>query len=148
MIIKCIMFATFNYEHYDSKSIVFVKLTNVINDTSFNMFIKEWIQLYRAQKKFTFVFDTTDVGFIPLNYSIMMSSFISKLKKEPRQYLQKSIILIKNNFVKYMLDFIFYLQPPVAPVHIVQNKDDINNIINGIVPHNIITIYPSQSFFS
>ena len=94
------MFATFNYEQYDSNSIVYVKFNNFIDDNSFNTFLKEWIQLYRAQKKFTFVFDTTTVGFIPLNYSIMMSSFIGKLKKEPRQYLQKSIIIVNNNWVK------------------------------------------------
>ena len=142
------MFATFNYEQYDSNSIVYVKFNNFIDDNSFNTFLEEWIQLYRAQKKFTFVFDTTAVGFIPLNYSIMMSSFIGKLKKEPRQYLQKSIIIVNNNWVKYMLNFIFYIQPPVAPVHIVQNKDDISNIINGNVPHNIITIYPNEEFLT
>ena len=47
-----------------------------------------------------------------------MSKYIKDLRKSPHQYLQHSIILINDNKIKWMLDFIFYLQRPVAPVYI------------------------------
>ena len=51
-----------------------------------------------------------------------------------------------------MLDFIFMLQPPVAPVYIIDNKDYIDLILNNNVDENIvkkiITILPSKSFLN
>ncbi len=81
-----------------------------------------------------------------------MSLFIKKLKKEKHQYLQKSIIYVNNNIVKRMLDFIFMLQPPVAPVYIIDNKDYIDLILNNNVDDNIIKkiiiILPGKSFLN
>ena len=65
-----------------------------------------------------------------------MSQFIKNLRKKEYQYLQKSIILINSNKVKWMLDFIFLIQPPVAPVYIYNINDgtigNIDLIINDI----------------
>lgn len=147
------MFATYNYSLYDTKSIVHVKLNKKIeNNNDFNTFLNKWRELYEKKKNFIFIFDTSNVGFIPIKYSIQMSLFIKKLKKEKYQYLQKSIIYVNNNIVKRMLDFIFILQPPVAPVYIIDNKDYIDLILNNNVDENIvkkiITILPSKSFLN
>lgn len=147
------MFATYNYSLYDTKSIVHVKLNkNIENNNDFNTFLNKWRELYEKKKNFIFIFDTSNVGFIPIKYSIQMSLFIKKLKKEKYQYLQKSIIYVNNNIVKRMLDFIFMLQPPVAPVYIIDNKDYIDLILNNNVDENIvkkiITILPSKSFLN
>ena len=147
------MFATYNYSLYDTKSIVHVKLNkNIENNNDFNTFLNEWRELYEKKKNFIFIFDTSNVGFIPIKYSIQMSLFIKKLKKEKLQYLQKSIIYVNNNTVKRMLDFIFMLQPPVAPVYIIDNKDYIELILNNNIDNNIkkkiITILPSKSFLN
>ena len=105
------------------------------NDTEFENFLNEWTKLYDEQNGFTFVFDTKNVRNPPLKYSIKMSQFIKNLRRREYQYLQKSIILINSNKVKWMLDFIFLIQPPVAPVYIyninngiIDNIDLINNI--------------------
>jgi hypothetical protein len=74
------------------------------------------------------VFDTINVGLINPKYSIMMSLFIKELKKRDIQYLTKSEIYVYNKFTKYLLDLIFNLQKPVAPVHI--HYDDEIIIIN------------------
>ena len=83
-----------------------------------------------------------------LKYSIKMSLFIRNLKRERYQYLQKSIIYVNNNIVKSMLDFIFMIQPPVAPVYIIDNKDNIDKILNNIIDDNIITVLPRKSFLN
>ena len=129
------MWATFDYTKYETDAIVKVEFSNEINDVSFDAFLKEWIQLYQAKRDFSFIFDTTRVGFVPLKYSIRMSSFIRKLKKCPYQYLQKSIFIVNNKFVEHMLDFIFMIQPPVAPIHIVQSINQIG----------VITIPPREN---
>ena len=79
-----------------------------------------------------------------------MSLFIKKLKKRDYHYLQKSIIFVKSNTVKRMLDIIFMLQPPVAPVYIISNQDNIPYILEDNIDNireNIITILPSKSLF-
>ena len=54
-----------------------------------------------------------------------MSVFISKLRKMPIQYLNKSLIIINHTYISYMIDFMFSLQPPVAPVSITQESIEI-----------------------
>tara|TARA_Y100000768_G_scaffold378740_1_gene353527 strand:+ start:2551 stop:3003 length:453 start_codon:yes stop_codon:yes gene_type:complete len=146
------MFAEFDYSFYETNSIVKVKLNKKIkNKEDFYNFLSNWINLYEKKRDFIFIFDTYDVGYIPIKYSIQMSLFIKQLKKKPFQYLQKSIILVNSNIVKHMLDFIFFLQPPVAPVYIINNEDYIDVIINDNIIDNdndndIIVIKPSRSF--
>ena len=132
------MFADFNYSLYNSHSIIKVMFYNEINEMYFNKFIEEWQRLYKLKKNFIFIFNTKNVGLMPLSYSIQMSQFISKLKKEPKQYLQKSIIIVNSNIVKYMLNFIFTFQSPVAPVYIVELNHHTNNNITKILNNNVI----------
>ena len=145
------MFAEYDYSLYETKSIVKIKLNKKIEDNKdYNDFLNKWLDLYERQKNFIFIFDTSDVGFIPIKYSIQMSLFIKKLKKRDYHYLQKSIIFVKNNIVKRMLDIIFMLQPPVAPVYIISNQDHIQYILDdniNDIKKNIITIMPSKSLF-
>ena len=142
------MFATFDYTLYESDSIVKVKFANnVTNDEDFNAFVQEWKNIYALQRDFIFVFDTKQVGFIHIKYSIQMTKFIKKLKKEPHQYLQKSIILVQNNIVKRMLDFIFAIQPPVAPVYLTSNPDHIDILLSNQIPPKTIVIEPGNSMF-
>jgi len=145
------MFAEYDYSLYETKSIVNIKINKKIeNNKDFDAFLNKWLELYERKKDFIFIFDTSDVGYMPIKYSIHMSLFIKKLKRREYHYLQKSIIFVKSNIVKRMLDFIFMLQPPVAPVYIINNLDHIpyileNNIDN--IKKEIITIMPSKSLF-
>lgn len=143
------MFAEFNYDLYEKDSIVKIKMNNSIqDDNDFNSFLESWLQLYNLKKDFTFIFDTSNVGFIPIKYSFKMSAFIKNLKRREYQYLQKSIILVNSNIVKRMLDFIFYIQPPVAPVYIINDKNQIKSILENNIPENTITILPGKSFLN
>ena len=143
------MFAEYDYSLYETKSIVKVKINRKIENTKdFDDFLNKWLELYERKKDFIFIFDTSDVGYMPIKYSIQMSLFIKKLKNRDYQYLQKSIIFVKSNIVKRMLDFIFMLQPPVAPVYIISNQDHIPYILEDNIDNirnNIITIMPSKS---
>ena len=62
-----------------------------------------------------------------------------KLKKKKKNYnnvfLSKSIIICKNNFLKYLLKCIFSLQKPLAPVYIIDNENYITKLCNSIVKH-------------
>jgi hypothetical protein len=122
------MFANFNLSLFPIVIIEFD--SSEINDKNFQLFLDNWEKLYLTKKDFTLVFDTTNMSIPNLKYCFKMSMFIKKIRKFNPQYLKKSIINVKNNTITNMLEFIFYLQPPVAPVYITQNE--INNIIENI----------------
>ena len=120
------MFAKFDYSLYEKYSVIKVMLYNNINDEYFNSFINEWQNIYKYKKNFILIFNTINVSIISIKYCIKMSKFISKLKEEKVQFLQKSIIIINNNIVKYMLNIIFTIQKPVAPVYLIELDDNTN----------------------
>jgi|TARA_B110000238_G_C16046438_1_gene404130 hypothetical protein len=141
------MFAVYDYTRYESHSIVTVTLNSQVeNDKDFDDFLLQWLNLYIKKRMFTLIFDTSNVGYIPLIYSLRMSAFIGNLKKQKHQFLDKSIILINSNIVKHMLDFIFMIQAPVAPVYITNNIAEIDMIVCD-KPTSATIILPHKSIF-
>ena len=115
------MFAVFDHDEFP---IVKVTLNNNIeNREDFENFLNEWLRLYDNNEYFSFEFDTRNVGFINPKYSVLMSLFIKELKKRDIQYLTSSRIYVYNKFTKYLLDLIFFIQKPVATVHIHYNEE-------------------------
>ena len=111
--------------------IVKVKISGDLDsDNEFQEFLNKWTSYYDNKKDYIFVFDTREVTFPPFKYCIQMAQFIKELRKKEYQYLQESIIIINSNKVKWMLDFIFIIQPPVAPVYIYSSNNDINYSTN------------------
>ncbi len=125
------MFASFNKDNFPIVNVTLHE--GPTNENDYQSFLNEWLNLYDNQKDFTFVFDTTSMVNPSYKYAIKMPMFIKKLKKRDHQYLRKSIILINDNKIKYMLDFIFLIQSPVAPVYIYNINNGILNNINDII---------------
>jgi hypothetical protein len=130
------MFSTYIYDEFPLVKVVFEEGPKTMED--FEEFTNGWLDLYEKREMFTFLFDTTKMKDPAYKYAIKMSQFIRELKKKETQYLDKSVILINNNKIKYLLDAIFAIQKPVAPVYIynINNDDIINeNNINHIINH-------------
>ena len=117
------MFAEYNYDNFP---IVFVSFSESINsETEFDQFLNEWLILYHNRRDFSYIFDTRNMKNISPKYAIKMTLFIKNLRKEPYHYLQKSLILVNDKYIKRLLDFVFTLQSPVAPVYLWQiNSND------------------------
>ena len=122
------MFVDFNYNDFP---IIYVTFGKLETNEEFNMLIDEWLKLYDKKVYFTFIFDTTNLEVYNIKYSFKMSAFIYRLKKQSVQYLQKSIIIVKNNFIQYLLDLIFFIQSPVAPVYIIKDEINVKRILEG-----------------
>ena len=112
------MFVKFNYDNFPKVIVEFGKLET---DDDFNILINEWMKLYKEKKNFEFEFNTEYLEVYNIKYCFKMSAFIYRLKKEPIQYLQKSTIIVKNSFIHRLLDLIFFIQKPVAPVIIIKD---------------------------
>lgn len=125
------MFAEFDESSFPIVKVILHEGPN--NDNEYDLFIQKWLELYDNQIDFTFLFDTTNMINPSFKYAIKMPLFIKTLKKKEYQYLQKSIILINDNKIKYMLDFIFSVQKPVAPVFIYNIEHGIHDNIDDIM---------------
>tara|TARA_B110000261_G_C12808543_1_gene247332 strand:+ start:73 stop:483 length:411 start_codon:yes stop_codon:yes gene_type:complete len=128
------MFAQFDDSLFP---LVQVNLAKTIeSNEDFENFLNQWLKYYEEKKEFTFIFDTANVEFPPIKYCFKMSNFIRKLRKQEKQYLQKSIIIVKSKTVKRLLGLIFFLQAPVAPVDMTEDTKE--NIIANPTNINII----------
>lgn len=139
------MFADFNYQYFPYVIVTFQKHIN--NELDFEQFLSSWLHLYQKQEDFFFIFDTTKMGFINPKYCLMMSVFIKNLRQKPYQYLKKSYIIVKSKLIEGLLDMIFYLQPPVAPVYLTEdNLEKVLNFINNTFQMIEFTrvIYPKK----
>ena len=111
---------------YDSSSfpLVKVKITGIPSNDDFDEFLRQWLQLYEEMNDFSFLFDIRELGNVSLKYCVKMSMFIYKLRKREYQYLKKSVIVLNDNKIQRLLDFIFAIQSPVADVFIYNNNTD------------------------
>lgn len=111
---------------YDRSSfpLVKVKITGIPSNDDFDEFLRQWLQLYEEMEDFSFLFDIRELGNVSLKYCMKMSMFIYKLRKREYQYLQKSVIVLNDNKIQRLLDFIFAIQSPVADVFIYNNNTD------------------------
>ena len=116
------MFATFDKKELP---LIRIKLSNTIRSgEEFEAFTSEWKACDVMRKQYTFMFDTLEVGFVNIKYAFKMAQFIQTLKTDiANVYLEKSIIICKHSYIRYMLSFIFNLQKPVAPVYIVDSRE-------------------------
>lgn len=115
------------FAHYDISQFptVHVKFNKNIDDSGFNDFLNTWTELYKNKREFNFIFDTIDMGYIPIKYCLQMSLFIYKLKQEPRQYLTHSRIIVDNIYIHNLLYIVFTIQRPVSPVKILDRYGEL-----------------------
>ena len=109
----------------ENSPMIEVKFTSEkFTDENYNEFLSKWTELYENGVDFCFMFDTCDIREIPhIKYSLGLCIFIKNLKKRyEHQYLKYSTIKINDNKIKYLLDFIFTIQKPVAPVKIINQR--------------------------
>lgn len=125
------MFTEFNY---DSFPLVYIKLNkNIENDEDLDFFFNSWVNLYKKEKNFTFLFDTLECGLIKIRYAYAVANFIKLLKKNNKvHYLEKSIIIVNSQWIRYLLKSIFFIQKPISKVYIVKSKEDALSIYNSI----------------
>ena len=119
--------ATFDISAFPT---VFVDLGPTLDDEGFQDFIQQWRNLYDERKDFYLIFNTSEVGWVNPKYAWEMANFIEELREQQekldgKEYLQQSFIFYKSWYVKLLLNIIFYLQPPVAPVEILPHDKNI-----------------------
>ncbi len=120
------MFVNYDHSAFPLVKVIFSK--NIENDKELDVFFTEWLQLYQQKKQFTFLLDTSNCGNINIKYCYQIAKQVSVIKKLKIQYLQKTIIVLESKWIKNLMRILFSLIKPIAPVYIVKNKTDAENL--------------------
>lgn len=124
------MFYKYNYDNFP---IVYVNFNNsIINEDNLNLFLEEWDNIYKKNKEFTLIFNTININ-IQMDlmfHSLTIIKFIKKIKTY-KPLLNKSIIIVQNNFIKNILYYIFQIQSPVCITYITKNTN-IDDMLKNI----------------
>jgi hypothetical protein len=139
------MFAKFTESQFP---IIKITLNNKIeNEQDFNNFLNNWLKYYQEKREVIYLFDATNVGYIPIKYCFKMSTFIRELKQLEKQYLQRSFIVANTWIVKSLLRIIFSLQSPVAPVYIIRTQELALLMNQDIIDTKSLSLYNYYAYY-
>ncbi len=91
-------------------------------------FIEIWKKKYDKKEDFSFLIDSTNVSSPNVKDCYKVIKLIREIKKNKIQYLKHSIVTINSYTIKNLLFFMFKIQPPVAPVFLVKNNKEANEL--------------------
>jgi hypothetical protein len=108
---------------------------SLADDNDFQMLLGQWSVLYSLKKPFTLIFDTTQMGSVPVSYCAKMALFIRKMREESKKYLKRTIVLLDSTLVANLLKTVLSIQGPVCPVSIIDcNKhENVQYVIDDIL---------------
>jgi hypothetical protein len=113
------VYITFNHE-------------NIVDDKNLDIFFQTWLDIYKEQKPYIIIFDGTMVNYTKPSFIFKFAKFMKKLRKQEPQYLQYSIIIIDNSLMRGIMNMVFRIQKPVAPVYMCKTADELLDLHNQI----------------
>lgn len=130
------MESAFTLEYYYKGLYAYFTLGPKISDNDIKDFTNILQALVDRKKPFVFFVDTTqvtDFNFLTCGYEIVR--WMKANKPHLRKYLIASSVLMKNELVTKILNWVFERQKPVSPNLITLSKDDAENFIEERIRH-------------
>lgn len=90
-------------------------------EEEFQAFLTDLSRLYQDQKKFSLLFDTTNLGVLPLRYVTGLGQWITKHRPDAQQFLEKSAVRIEHPGVRVFMKALLLVAPPSAPLEIFES---------------------------
>lgn len=101
---------------------------NIVNDINLNKFFETWLAIYDEKKPYIIIFDASKIDYAKPTFIYKFVKFMKKLRKKEPQYLQYSIIIIDNSLMRGIMNMVFRMQPPVAPVYLCKNSSELESL--------------------
>jgi hypothetical protein len=125
----------FELRYYYKGLYAYFTLGPVISDNDMKQFIAILQALVDRKKPFVFFVDTRQVSefnFLTCGYEILR--WMKTNKPLLKQYLLASAVVMKNELVTNILNWVFERQKPVSPNIITLSKDEAENFIEERIP--------------
>ena len=142
------MFYSFKELYFNNQLFLIIKFKNKpIEDYSFKLFLSLWNFYCFQEKPIQFIFDIRKFQQIPsLSYCFSMAHFLYTIKNKQHNLIQ-SIIIYQKDILKYLLDFIFYIQKPIAPVYLYKTDQQLKDIFK-ILPFTKANLLKNMNYIS
>lgn len=141
------------FAKFDESKFPVVKVTftnEQVSDEIFNQFLQDWINIYKKNKKFLYIFDTRNISAskLSIKYCRKLSKFINELKERNITLLQASIIIISNSCVEFLLKTLLSLSSPISHIYTTKlesNADIISIMISNSINNNLEINYENYN---
>lgn len=102
----------------------------------FEDFLDLWKDLYEKKIRFCFLFDTSSLTKASVEYCYRFANFLKSMKKRNVQYLDYSIIIITNRWIRWWFNFLLKIEKPLAKIYVVKNKNEANELIDYLTSNS------------
>ena len=105
--------------------LITVSFSTTLDKPAFMHFFQKWLECYRRDEDFTFIFNLTTIKWISPSYALLIIKFMKNLRKYQSQlpHLKTSIIVLNNNLIRGLLFRVFKVQPPISHIYLVSTID-------------------------
>ena len=106
--------------------------------SEFDYFSECWRKFYLDKTFFIFKIDTTYLSKPDIKYCYKLAMLIREFKNSDIQYLKYSIMVIPNTYIRYLLNLILRMQPPIATIYVTKNIMEAESILKYKLDNSVI----------
>jgi len=118
--------------------VVLVKFHQINNKNNKNnnidLFLQKWKTLYSYKTQFDMIFDTRELSSFSMKDIFKISQFMMKVRKYNPQYCKNTIMVVKKQYIKTLLNMVFSFQKPFTKyyLHMTQSANlDLYELYNN-----------------
>ena len=111
-------------EFYDGGVVVITLSPSPTSDDLSTRFLGPLNALLDSEKHFSVIVDSTRVESVDVALTKMVISWLRSNRKRFKKYLRCSSIIVAGTLIRNILDIVFRVQTPVAPMKVVSNTED------------------------
>tara|TARA_B110000444_G_scaffold258428_1_gene299358 strand:+ start:577 stop:996 length:420 start_codon:yes stop_codon:yes gene_type:complete len=105
--------------------VVFVKFHRVNNkNNNIDEFLQKWQTLYSYKTQFDMIFDAREISSFSIKYILKISQFMMKVRKYNPQYCKNTIMVVKKQYIKTLLDTVFSFQKPFTKYYLYMTQNE------------------------
>lgn len=118
---------------HDNNIIHFVLVGNPSVSTFTSDFLTPLNALVSNQKRFSLMIDTQHIDKISMKVAYAMIKWMRANRSAMKTYLRATGVLITNQAVKSIMEFVISMQPPASPLQICETMMDAWNFVSNYV---------------
>ena len=117
---------------------------NKLTKEGVSKYLNYWNYRQSKQTEFSCTVDTSAINDIDIIHgtkqAMTIAKFVKEMKKQPKQYLNYTILIMPNQILSSLLDIILNITKPCATVYIVKTKLEGEQLFQTIQRNNQIEI--------
>ena len=97
-----------------------------------------WKKMYERKQNFTFILVLDRVKDFQLKSAYLTAKVIGEMKKEPEQYLKKTIIIFKDQMLINIISLLSKIQKPISQMFLLNStKNNVDSCIRSILSNEM-----------